>query len=50
MLRDLHFRQEWNREMISFELAKKLKDAGFPQSEFPRAQQKIEDAHALHPD
>jgi len=26
--------------MISFELAKKLKDAGFPQSEFPRAQQK----------
>jgi hypothetical protein len=25
--------------MISFELAKKLKDAGFPQSEFPRAQQ-----------
>jgi hypothetical protein len=23
--------------MISFELAKKLKDAGFPQSEFPRA-------------
>ena len=26
--------------MISFALAKKLKDAGFPQSEFPRAQQK----------
>ena len=25
--------------MISFELAKKLKDAGFPQSEFPRVQQ-----------
>ena len=40
MLRDLHFRRERNREMISFELAKKLKDAGFPQSEFPRAQQK----------
>jgi hypothetical protein len=25
--------------MISYELARKLKDAGFPQSEFPRAQQ-----------
>ena len=27
--------------MISYELARKLKDAGFPQSEFPRAQQRI---------
>ena len=26
--------------MISYELARKLKDAGFPQSEFPRAQQR----------